>query len=92
MGVPNGSVGIAGFALVGFGAGNLTPLVFSAASRVPGVAAHHSMPAVVGLGYAGFLTGPVMIGFLSSHFGLGSAFGANAALLFLSLFAARAVA
>ncbi len=87
-----GVAGIIGFGLVGFGTGNIVPLVFSAAARVPGMAAHHSMPAVVGIGYAGFLTGPVMIGFVANHFGLGTAFGVDAVLLGLSFFAAKSVA
>lgn len=90
--VPVGLVGVAGFALVGLGAGNLAPLVFSAASRVPGMATHHSMPAVVGLGYTGFLAGPVMIGLVSSHFNLATAFGVDGALLALCFLAARYVA
>ena len=90
--VHSGLAGIIGFGLVGFGTGNMAPLLFSAAARVPGMAAHHSMPAVVAIGYAGFLTGPVMIGLVSSHFGLGAAFGVDAALLGLAFFGARAVA
>ena len=90
--IPSGIVGIIGFGLVGLGTGNITPLVFSAASRVPGMAAHHSVPVVVGIGYVGFLAGPVMIGLVSSHFGLGSAFAVDAALVGLTLFATRHVA
>ena len=72
--------------------GQFVPLVFSAAARVPGIAAHHSVPAVVGLGYAGFLVGPVVIGLLSNHFGLGAALGLDALLLVATFFAAKAVA
>ncbi|MBU6397729.1 MAG: MFS transporter [Rhodospirillales bacterium] len=90
--VHSGLAGVIGFGLVGFGTGNMAPLLFSAASRVPGMAAHHSMPAVVAIGYAGFLTGPVMIGFVSSHAGLGAAFGVDAVLLGLAFGGARAVA
>lgn len=90
--IPSGIVGIIGFGLVGLGTGNITPLVFSAASRVPGMAAHHSVPVVVGIGYVGFLAGPVMIGLVSSHFGLGVAFAVDAILLGLTFFAARYVA
>ncbi|MBU6448766.1 MAG: MFS transporter [Rhodospirillales bacterium] len=90
--VNSGIAGVVGFGLVGFGTGNMAPLLFSAAARVPGMAAHHSMPAVVAIGYAGFLTGPVMIGLVSSHFGLGSAFGVDAVLLGLAFFGARSVA
>jgi predicted MFS family arabinose efflux permease len=90
--VPSGLVGILGFGLVGLGTGNIAPLVFSAAARVPGMAAHHSVPAVVGLGYAGFLAGPVVIGLVSNHFGLGAALGLDALALAASFFAAKSVA
>jgi predicted MFS family arabinose efflux permease len=90
--VPYGLAGIIGFGLIGLGTGNVVPLIFSAAARVPGMAANHSVPAVVGLGYAGFLLGPVVIGLLSNHFGLGAALGLDAILLIATFFAAKAVA
>lgn len=82
--VPSGVVGVIGFGLVGFGSGNIIPLVFSAAARVPGMEAHHAMQIVVGIGYVGFLAGPVMIGLLASHFGLNTAFIVDAILLGLT--------
>lgn len=89
--VPMGIIGILGFGFIGLGSGNITPLVFSAASRIPGMAAHHSMPTVVGIGYIGFLAGPVMIGLVSSCFNLGAAFGVDAVLLGATFFATRYV-
>lgn len=89
--VNSGLAGVIGFGLVGFGTGNMAPLIFSAASRIPGMAANHSLPAVVAIGYSGFLTGPVMIGVVSSYFGLGAAFWVDAVLLGLTFFAARVV-
>ncbi len=90
--VPRGAVDVLGFGLVGLGTGNIIPLVFSAAARVPGMQAHQAVPVVVGLGYAGFLVGPVMIGLVANHLGLGTALGVDAALLAATLLAARAVA
>ena len=78
---PPGLAGIIGFGLVGFGTGNIAPLIFSAAARIKGLAAHHAVPAVVGVGYAEFLTGPVLIGLISNHLGLGTALLMNAVLL-----------
>ena len=89
--VPSGVAGIIGFGLVGLGTGNIAPLVFSAAARVKGMAANHSVPAVVGLGYAGFLVGPAVIGLVANRFGLGSALGLDAVLLGATFFAASAV-
>jgi MFS family permease len=83
---------VAGFALVGLGTGNIAPLVLSAAARVPGMSPTTSTPAVVGLGYAGFLLGPVIIGFIANAVNLGFALGLVALLLFAASFAGRAVA
>lgn len=90
--VPSGIVGIIGFGLVGIGTGNIIPLIFSAATRVPGMASHHSLPIVVGVGYVGFLAGPVMVGLVSIHFGLSTAFIVDAALLGTSFLAAHHIA
>ena len=89
--VTAGWVDVLGFGLVGLGTANIAPLVFSAAARVPGMAANHSAPAIMALGYAGFLMGPVIIGLLANHLGLGFALGVDAALLGATFFAARAV-
>lgn len=83
---------VLGFGLVGLGIGNIAPLVFSAAARVPGMSANHAAPAVMALGYAGFLIGPVAIGMIARHFGLGAAFGADAVLVAAAALGARAVA
>ncbi len=89
---PYGLAGIVGFALVGLGIGNIAPLVFSAAARVPGMAASLSVPAVVGLGYLGFLSGPVVIGLVAYRLNLATAYGLDAGLLVATFFAAEAVA
>jgi hypothetical protein len=43
------------------------------------------------LGYAGFLFGPVLIGLVANHLGLGFALGVNAVLLGATFFAANSV-
>lgn len=83
--------GICGFALVGLGTGNIAPLVFSAAARIPGVAPTASAPAVISLGYAGFLLGPVVIGFVANQLNLSFAMGLVAILLIAISFVAPAV-
>lgn len=87
-----GWVDVLGFGLVGLGIANIAPLVFSAAARVPGMAANHSAPAIMALGYAGFLIGPVVIGLVANHLGLGFALGLDGALMAATFFAAKAVA
>jgi predicted MFS family arabinose efflux permease len=73
--VPAGPAGVIGFGLIGLGIGNVAPLVLSAAARV------NSVPTVMACGYAGFLTGPPMIGLVADRLGLGAALGIDAVLL-----------
>jgi fucose permease len=54
---------IAGFACLGLGLSNIIPVLFSAASRTPGVSPGAGIAAVATTGYLGFLAGPPLIGF-----------------------------
>ena len=54
-----------GFVLIGLGASNIVPVMFSAAGRLPGTPPAISIAAVTVLGYAGLLSGPALIGFIS---------------------------
>ena len=58
-------VGIAGFFLLGIGVGTVVPTAFSAAGRLPGLHPGVSVAAVSGLGWAGFVCGPPLIGQLA---------------------------
>ena len=89
--VPSAPLDMLGFAMVGLGAGNIAPLVFSAAARIPGMAANLSVPAVVSLGYVGFLMGPVLIGFISHHSSLAAALGLDGLMMLPLCLAGRAV-
>lgn len=59
-----------GFGLVGVGAANIVPVVFSAASRIPGMPPSLGIAAVVTLAYTGFLVSPPILGFVASAWGL----------------------
>ncbi len=59
-----------GFALVGVGAANVVPILFSDAARMPGVPAAIGIASVTTLGYAGHLMAPPLIGFVARSFGL----------------------
>jgi predicted MFS family arabinose efflux permease len=61
------ALALACFALVGLGMANVIPVLFAAASRVPGVPAAHGIAAVSSLGYVGFMAGPPVIGFIAQH-------------------------
>jgi fucose permease len=55
-------IGLAGFALAGIGFANVIPILFVAASRVPGVAPARGIAAVSSLGYVGLVIGPPLVG------------------------------
>ena len=77
---PAGSV--VGFALIGLGAANVVPLIFTLASESGG-ALGSNISFVSTLGYTGILTGPAVIGFIVHSRGFGVAFGGVACLLTL---------
>jgi predicted MFS family arabinose efflux permease len=83
--------GLVGFALVGVGAANVVPVLFSAAGRVPGMPPGLAISTIATLGYCGILAGPAAIGFVADHVGLPMALGIVAALLVATAAAARAV-
>ncbi|GAB0115858.1 MFS transporter [Acidisoma sp. C75] len=68
-----GPLSLLGFMLIGLGAANIVPQLFSAAARVPGVAPSVSIPVISAMGYAGLLCGPAIVGFIAAHTGLGAA-------------------
>ena len=59
-----------GFACLGFGLANSVPILFSSASRIPGVNPGIGIAGVATLGYGGFLIGPPLIGTLAEMIGL----------------------
>jgi len=63
--VPSDAAVLAGFALVGLGASNIVPVVFSAAGRIPGTPPSVALATVTTFGYAGVLAGPAAIGFVA---------------------------
>lgn len=69
-----------GFALLGCGLANASPVLYRAAGQVPGVPAGVGLATTVGMGYAGLLAGPPSLGGLAEAFGLPSVFLAMAGL------------
>lgn len=67
LAVPSSAVGLVGFALVGLGLSNVVPMLFSAASQLPGVSPAHGIAAVSGVGYLGMMAGPPLIGLVAEH-------------------------
>lgn len=66
-------IALLGFACAGLGLSNLVPILFGAAGRTPGQQPGMAIAAVATMGYAGFLAGPPVIGFIAaaSHLGIG---------------------
>jgi MFS family permease len=72
--VPEPLMAAIGFALVGIGASNVVPVVFSAAGRF-GSSPSAGVAMVATVGYAGFLGGPPVIGAVATMAGLRTALG-----------------
>ena len=68
-------VGALGFGLIGVGASNIVPVLFSAAARTRGVKASVGVAAVATLGYSGFLATPPILGVVADSYGLGVSLG-----------------
>jgi hypothetical protein len=79
--VPSPAVNIVGYGLVGLGAANVVPVMFSAAGRQTVMPANLAVPAMATIGYAGGLAGPAFIGLLAGLFGLPASLATVAALL-----------
>lgn len=63
-----------GFLLVGIGASNIVPVMFTAAGNQTRMPASLAIAAITTLGYAGILVGPAAIGFVAQHWNLNAAF------------------
>ena len=76
---------LAGFVLVGLGAANIVPILFTAAGRQGAMPASLAVSAITTLGYAGILAGPALIGFVAHASSLSMAFaGLGCALLLVA--------
>jgi predicted MFS family arabinose efflux permease len=64
--VPSVPASLAGFTLVGLGASNVVPVIFSAVGRQNFVPPAAAIASITTIGYAGILAGPAMIGFIAA--------------------------
>ena len=74
-------IGLLSFVFVGLGAANIVPILFRLAGTQHRMPKGLAVAALTTAGYAGMLTGPAAIGFLSKGIGLHNAFWLLAALL-----------
>lgn len=85
-------VALIGFAVVGLGLANVVPVLFVAATEIPGVAPSVGIAKVSSLGYLGFLLGPPLIGWLAHATSLPIALGVVVLALLLLAWGARQLA
>ncbi len=64
-----------GFALVGIGLATVVPILYNAATRIPGVSRAAAIASVSSIGYVGFMIGPPIIGGLAHATSLTVAMG-----------------
>lgn len=89
---PGAMLALAGFGLVGLGASNIVPVLFSMAGRQDLMPPALAIAAVTTMGYGGILLGPALLGFIAHHFSLQLAFALLAVLMVLVAATARKVA
>jgi predicted MFS family arabinose efflux permease len=74
LSLPSAWVASGGFVLIGLGAANLVPILFSTAGRQNAMSPALAIASMSTLGYAGILIGPAAIGFIASVSSLRAAF------------------
>jgi predicted MFS family arabinose efflux permease len=67
------TLSIVGYALIGAGLAPVVPILFNAATRVPGTSRAAAIAAVSSIGYAGFMIGPPLIGGIAQSVSLTAA-------------------
>nr|WP_315494042.1 MFS transporter [uncultured Rhodoferax sp.] len=68
-------VSLLGYAFIGAGLAMVVPILYGAASRVPGTTPAAAIAAVSSIGYSGFMIGPPLIGGIAQHASLTLAMG-----------------
>ena len=81
--IPTWIAALAGFGMVGLGASNIVPVLYSALGRQRVMPANLAVGAVTTVGYLGILAGPALIGFIAHAASLPTAFLCVAAMLLL---------
>jgi predicted MFS family arabinose efflux permease len=89
---PSAWLALAGFVLIGAGASNIVPVLFTAAGSQRDMPASLAVSAISTIGYAGILAGPGLIGFVAHAVGLQWAFAGLAGGMLLVAFSGRSAA
>ena len=80
---------VAALVLIGIGASNIVPVLFTAAGRQKVMPQGPAIAAVTTIAYAGILLGPALVGFVAEATSLGTAFMGIAALMVFIVGSAR---
>ena len=89
--VPSALASFLCFGLIGLGAANAVPVLYSILGRQTAMPANLAVSAVATLGYTGILAGPAAIGFIAHATSLSAAFLALASMLLVVAASARIV-
>jgi len=89
--VPLPEVAFLGFVLIGLGASNIVPVMFTAAGNQSVMPVGLAISAVATMGYAGILVGPALIGFVAQLSSLSVSFALVAIGLLVLASCARRV-
>jgi fucose permease len=84
-------IALVGFAVMGAGLAPVAPILFNAATRVPGVSRAAAIASVTSIGYSGFMIGPPLIGVIATATSLTVALGVLVVAAALLAFGARYV-
>jgi MFS family permease len=84
-------ISMLGFALLGIGSSAIFPLSISAAAQRTDRAAAINVAALSQISFVAFLLGPPLLGFVSDHWGIRSAYGIGIPFIAISLLAAGAL-
>jgi predicted MFS family arabinose efflux permease len=79
--LPSGAAALLGFVLIGLGASNIVPVLFTAAGQQTVMPSNLAVGVITTLGCTGILTGPALIGFVAEATSLPTAFGGLAAMM-----------
>ena len=90
--IPTWIASLIGFGLLGLGASNIVPVLYSVLGRQKVMPANLAVSAVTTLGYSGILVGPALIGFIAHTTSLSFAFLVVAAMLLIVAASSRVVA
>lgn len=69
------TVALMGFAVVGMGLATVVPILYNAATRVPGVSRAAGIASASSIGYVGFMIGPPLVGSIAHAASLSWAMG-----------------